>query len=57
LWIESQAGLNAESLDELGSVLDALEQPLGARGEPVEGAGEKVAEAAFDAPPSRPRWR
>src|ERR687897_2957865 len=51
LWIEGQAGLNAESLDELGSVLDALEQPLGARGELVEGAGEQVAQVAFDMRP------
>src|SRR3954447_19362946 len=51
LWIESQAGLNAESLDEFGPVLDALEQPLGARGELVDGPDEQVAQVAFDVCP------
>src|SRR4051794_39652048 len=51
VWIQDQADLSAESVDEFGAVLDALEQPLGAHGELVDGAGEQVAEVALDVRP------
>src|SRR3954471_19027705 len=51
LWLERQTGLSAESVDELGSVLDALEQPLGAHGELVDGPGEQVAQVPLDVRP------
>src|SRR3954470_3975505 len=51
LWIKGQAGLSAKSVDEFMSVLDALEQPLGAGGELVHGAGEQVAQIALDVRP------
>src|SRR3954462_2243922 len=51
LWLERQTGLSAESVDELGSVLDALEQPLGAHGELVDDLGEQIAQVALDVRP------
>src|SRR4051812_25752621 len=40
LGIEGQPGLSAESVNEFGAVLDALEQPLGGCGELIHRAGE-----------------
>jgi hypothetical protein len=51
LWLEGQAGLSAECVNQCGAVLDALEQPLGADGELVDGAGEQVAQLALDLRP------
>src|SRR4051812_17005105 len=51
VWIQDQADLSAESVDEFGAVLDALEQPLGAGGELVEGAGKQVAQVTLDVRP------
>jgi hypothetical protein len=50
LGIEGQAGLSAESVNEFGAVLDALEQPLG-------GCGELIHRylTCSEASPRRPR--
>jgi hypothetical protein len=51
LWFEGKAGLGEESVDEFGPGLDPFEQCLDRGCELIDGAGDEVAQVAFEVRP------